>query len=89
MPYIHPDRRANLLRSSISELMAEPKALQTGELNFLISTLVWSLFESDPCYNKANELLGVLSAVTQEFYRRKVAPYEDIKIQQNGDLDLI
>lgn len=86
MPYIHPNRRSHLLRSSVSELMAEPKALHAGELNFVISTLLWSIFESDPCYSKANELLGVLSAATQEFYRRKVAPYEDLKIQQNGDL---
>jgi len=30
--------------------------------------------------------MGVLSAITEEFYRRKVAPYEDEKIVENGDV---
>lgn len=30
--------------------------------------------------------LGTLEAVKQEFYRRVVAAYEDLKIQENGDV---
>jgi len=79
--------RSYLLNASIKDLLREPKVLQAGELNFLISSLVWAVFESNPCYQKANELLGVLSAVILEFYRRRVAGYEDQKIKENGDLD--
>jgi len=32
-------------------------------------------------------MIGVLECVKQEFYRRKVAPYEDIKIIENGDIE--
>lgn len=87
MPYIKTQLRNYLLTTSVQDLLKEPKVLQAGELNFLISTLVWSVFASNPCYAKANEILGVLSAVTLEFYRRKVADYEDQKRQENGDLE--
>ena len=87
MPYIKQEMRSYLLNASIKDLLREPKVLQAGELNFLISSLLWAVFESNPCYQKANEILGVLSAVTLEFYRRRVAGYEDQKIQENGDLD--
>jgi hypothetical protein len=89
MPYIKSELRNYLLNTSIQDLLKEPKVFQAGELNFLISTLIWSLFESNPCYQRANEILGVLSAVTLEFYRRKVADYEDRKILENGDLEQI
>lgn len=32
------------------------------------------------------QILGVLSCVQQEFYRRVVAPYEDQKCRENGDV---
>ena len=86
MPYIPSSRRNYFLLSSIKDLLLEPTLLRAGELNFLISTLIWRVFESDPCYSRANELMGVLESVKQEFYRRKVAPYEDQKIQENGDV---
>ena len=31
--------------------------------------------------------MGVLSCVGAEFYRRVIAPYEDKKIIQNGDVE--
>jgi hypothetical protein len=86
MPYIKPEGREILLNSSLKDLLKNPEVLGPGELNFFISTLLWSVFEKNKCYQKANELLGVLSAVSLEFYRRKVAPYEDIKILENGDI---
>jgi hypothetical protein len=89
MPYIKTEGRERLLNSSLRELLKAPDALGAGELNFLISTLLWSVFEKNRCYQKANELLGVLNAVTMEFYRRKVAPYEDLKIEENGDIALL
>lgn len=37
-------------------------------------------------YKHINDVLGVLGAVTAEFYRRVAAPYEDLKIRDNGDV---
>ena len=57
-----------------------------GEVNYVISTIIWKLFDADRRYTTGNNLVGVLECVKQEFYRRKLAPYEDIKIQENGDI---
>ena len=34
----------------------------------------------------ALEVIGVISNIIQETYRRKTAPYEDLKIKENGDV---
>jgi hypothetical protein len=36
-----------------------------------------------------NDIIGVLEAAKTEFYRRIIAPYEDIKIQDNGDMEVL
>ena len=40
----------------------------------------------DSSYHAYNEIIGVLECVKQEFYRRMVAPYEDKKCEENGDV---
>jgi hypothetical protein len=37
-------------------------------------------------YKSINDVIGVLECVKQEFYRRIAVPYEDKKIEQNGDI---
>lgn len=37
-------------------------------------------------YRDYNRLIGVLECVKQELYRRAIAPYEDEKIKENGDV---
>ena len=37
-------------------------------------------------YFYLNRAMGVLECIKQEFYRRVAAPYEDIKIVENGDV---
>lgn len=67
-------------------------ALQTeddvkmGEVNYVISTILWSLFKENESYSFGNDLMGALECVKQEFYRRQLAPYEDKKIKDNGDI---
>lgn len=61
-----------------------------GELNYKIHTLLFNYLDS-VCVNginyaTINEVLGVLEAVKQEFYRRVAIPYEDKKIKENGDV---
>jgi hypothetical protein len=83
MPYIGKNRQ-ELINRSISDLAC--RILEPGEMNFLISSIIWNRFKRDQTYSTANILLGVLEAVKQEFYRRYVAPYEDKKMKENGDL---
>lgn len=37
-------------------------------------------------YKDYNEVIGVLECVKQELYRRLIAPYEDKKKDENGDV---
>ena len=60
-----------------------------GELNFLIHELIAQyLNEKGLRYNTINDVVGVLSCVQAEFYRRIAAPYEDKKKAENGDIVL-
>ncbi len=60
-----------------------------GELNFAITMLcIKYLREQEKSYTTINEVMGVLTCAQQEFYRRVAAPYEDRKMQENGDVYL-
>jgi len=61
-------------------------SVDVGHVNYVISNIIWKLFDANKKYKTANDLLGVLDAVKQEFYRRKVSIYEDEKIIENGDI---
>ena len=57
-----------------------------GNLNYVISSLVVKAFAGNRRYAEANKLMGVLSSVAAEFYRMDVAPYEDEKRLEQGDV---
>ena len=80
MPYI--SRRERL------EIDASPHLIQTvGQLNYHISMLLRAYVDKHGlCYGSINDVVGVLESAKAEFQRRVVAPYEDKKIQENGDL---
>ena len=87
MPYIKPTDRSRfdpIIQEFIK--LHSKKRLTAGDLNYMISSMIWWMFSADKNYAKANELMGVLESVKQEFYRRKVSPYEDEKIKENGDI---
>lgn len=94
MPYIKKDQRPRYNNSikEITKLLLEKypgdngKDFDEGDLNYVISVIIYSLFDSSPSYKKANKLMGVLSGVDKEFYRRKVAELENRKIIENGDI---
>lgn len=55
-----------------------------GQLNYIITRI---LKESYPLrYFNINRAVGVLECCKLEYYRRVAAPYEDTKIEQNGDV---
>lgn len=80
MPYIGDmQRRRDLANCSY------PKT--PGELNYAISVLVrryipWKKLN----YQIANDIIGALECQKLEVYRRLIAPYEDQKIKENGDV---
>lgn len=38
-------------------------------------------------YIKPGQRPVILTAITQEFYRKIIGPYEDTKISENGDVE--
>jgi hypothetical protein len=80
MPYIK-----QTIRELLDANRSEPAT--AGELNYKITRLCLDYIATHgKQYNTYNEAIGVLSCVTQELYRRQVAPYEDQKIAENGDV---
>ena len=58
-----------------------------GELNFAITSLIMRYLGAlGGHYSEMNDVLGALEGAKQEFYRRVVAPYEDRKREENGDV---
>jgi len=91
MPYIKSADRVRIeyCAEEISAITALSDAIQTeGDLNYVITRLCHSfLKKKGEKYATYNTLIGVLECAKQEFYRRKVSPYEDKKIQENSDLE--
>lgn len=79
MPYIKQHQR-DVLRTLGSPTSA-------GELNFkfTIQAIVY-IDTKGLSYQSINDVLGALEGAKQEFYRRVAIPYENGKIQENGDV---
>ncbi len=89
MPYISEDKRyiyLELINQLAKKIRLEEGAGNTidGHVNFIISKLLDKVYT--PKYFNYNRAMGVLESVKQEFYRRKIAPYENKKIEENGDI---
>lgn len=58
-----------------------------GELNFAITEiLIGYLKEKKESYQTYNDMMGAMNGSLLELYRRKIIPYEDKKIEANGDV---
>lgn len=79
MPYIKKERRL------VIDAGCNPE--NAGELNYLITTIIQDYAKSKGGnYQAYNDVMGVLEGAKLEIYRRIVAPYEDEKIKENGDV---
>lgn len=67
-----------------------------GQLNYLITSICLAyarginkeaeVFPEVITYSLGNDIIGALECAKQEFYRRQLAPYEDRKALDNGDI---
>ena len=56
-------------------------------LNYTLSSLLSRLSKGESVnYRNINRMIGVLECVKLELYRRLASPYEDEKMQSNGDV---
>ena len=86
MPYIKPDERMPLDPMIEKLANALPDENFAGQFNYVVSKLASHLLRQKMNYARANEIIGALESAKLELYRRVVAPYEDTKIEQNGDV---
>lgn len=87
MPYISEERRERIQLPYVSDV---------GELTFVVDKLAEELLWKETGYDwdkVSYELLakidGALGLAQAEFRRRIVAPYEDVKIEKNGDVFVV
>lgn len=79
MPYIEQAARERLA------ITCSPR--NEGELNYLITLLMQRYVAAGPLsYATLAQAHGAAGLAAAEFYRRRIAPYEDRKIDQNGDV---
>jgi len=87
VPYIKMEDRPKYekpLTELINILKEQTVDQIDGQLNYIITRI---LKESYPLrYFNINRAVGVLECCKLEYYRRIAAPYEDTKIEQNGDV---
>jgi hypothetical protein len=85
MPYIPQDRRP-AFDAHIEALAAE--VATEGELNYCIYKLACLvLARKGESYAHLALCGSAMEHAKLEWYRRKVAPYEDTKIEANGDVE--
>lgn len=79
MPYIDKESKLRLADSGSPET--------PGELNFAFTAILIDYVKRrGKTYQTLNDVIGALECAKLEFQRRVVAPYEDKKIRENGDV---
>jgi len=89
MPYINSKDRLKYEHHlmSIKAGLTNHEEIPVGELNYIISAMVADLLENFGLnYSNGNKLMGVLECAKLELYRRVLAPYENQKVIDNGDV---
>lgn len=81
MPYIPATDRD----AFDAALEALPRPNTAGELNYVLTKVCLKFLGDQPRYQNLNDAMGALNCAGHELYRRVVAPYEDLKIAENGD----
>jgi hypothetical protein len=82
MPYIKQERRAEL--NGIVADMERRKVEPNGDLNYLLFKFCHRTVK--PSYNNYKNFIAELNECVAEIRRRFLAPYEDQKIKENGDV---
>lgn len=84
MPYITKERRKSL---NVNGWDTTFDIQNAGELNYMFTMLALSYLEDMGVrYQTYNDIIGALEGAKLEMYRRMVAPYEDTKKEENGDV---
>lgn len=91
MPYIKQEKR-DVLNPAIEQVVSALRQLESddetnnfeGNVNYVFSSIISRSYPIS--YRAINDVLGVLKGVSDEYYRRVAAPYENQKAHDNGDV---
>ena len=90
MPYISQSLREAFPRSEPDKLAVMHQLIKDnpGCLNYLITLWARDYIATNGGlkYSVLNAAIGALECAKLELYRRVIAPYEDKKIKENGDV---
>ena len=85
MPYIKCKKTREQLDRVVFEILGSGKDINiTGKLNYMLFKLAKISCRN---YKDYRNFIGELEAAKLEIYRRQIAPYEDKKIKENGDVE--
>jgi len=82
MPYIKQEERARC--DLVVKQMADSGIKANGDLNYILFKYCKEYIQ--PSYNNYKNCIGELQETVAEIRRRLLAPYEDQKIRENGDV---
>ena len=82
MPYIKKNRRKEL--GKVLDELSQAKVKADGDLNFILYK--YCKYHIKPSYNNIKNFCGELRQCATEIERRLLGPYEDEKIEENGDV---
>jgi len=83
MPYIKKEERVEL--NFVVDNMTAMNVKPNGRLNYVLFKLCKDTVE--PSYNNYKNFIAELTECAEEIRRRFLAPYEDEKIKENGDVE--
>jgi hypothetical protein len=82
------DKRA-ILDPAIEELVKAFDKLDddgfAGNLNYVVSKILKNLYPA-PNYQRFNDMVGAQECCKLELYRKRIAPYEELKERENGPI---
>ena len=80
MPYIEQQKRQDF-QEGVGTIE------HAGDLNYVLTRVCLEYINDRGAgYRIYNDVIGALECCKLEMYRRAVAPYEDHKIRENGDV---
>lgn len=91
MPYIDKDARWNITNPDIEgnpvPMINMSEISSAGDIQYAIALIIKNYMKNKGLrYQYCNDVMGALAGAQMEYYRRTVAPYEDKKIEENGDV---
>lgn len=71
---------------AFAEMVPKERMQRPGHINYIGSLFIEKVYGKELCYADHNEVVEVLNSIALKFYRRKIAPYEDVKNGEEGNL---